>query len=61
MTAHAKTIALTVAFAALAAGAALAKDLTIGVSSEASSIDPHFHALTPNIQVRLNSFESLTE
>jgi len=65
MTAHARTsslgtLALAAAFAALAAATpALAKDLTIGVSAEASSIDPHFHALTPNIQVRWNTFESL--
>lgn len=59
MTAHAKTLALAAAFAALAATAAGAKDLTIGLSAEASSIDPHFHQLTPNNQVRLNIFESL--
>ncbi|WP_088348800.1 MULTISPECIES: ABC transporter substrate-binding protein [Rhodomicrobium] len=59
MTLHAKTIALTAAFAAFAATAAPAKDLTIGLSAEASSIDPHFHQLTPNNQIRQNIFESL--
>ena len=64
MTAHAKPFplapfALAAIFAALALGGAEAKDLTIGVSAEASSIDPHFHSLTPNIQVRWNTFESL--
>jgi peptide/nickel transport system substrate-binding protein len=62
MTARHKKIALAAAaFAALASAGAQAKDLTIGVSAEASSIDPHFHALTPNIQVRWNTFESLTQ
>lgn len=59
MTDHRKTIALAAAIAAFASTAALARDLTIGVSAEASSIDPHFHSLTPNIQVRWNTFESL--
>ena len=62
MTAYARTTALAAAtIAALISTAAPARDLTIGVSAEASSIDPHFHALTPNIQVRLNIFESLTQ
>jgi peptide/nickel transport system substrate-binding protein len=59
MTAHAKTLAFTVAFAALLSGGALAKDLTIGLSAEPSSMDPHFHNLSPNNQMRLNIFESL--
>jgi peptide/nickel transport system substrate-binding protein len=59
MTAHAKTLALSVAFAALLSGGALAKDLTIGLSAEPSSMDPHFHNLSPNNQMRLNIFESL--
>jgi peptide/nickel transport system substrate-binding protein len=65
MTAHAKTLRArriaiaAVALAGFAAPAAEAKDLTIGVSAEASSIDPHFHQLTPNIQVRWNTFESI--
>jgi peptide/nickel transport system substrate-binding protein len=59
MTDHCKAIALAAAIAAFASTAAPARDLTIGVSAEASSIDPHFHSLTPNIQVRWNTFESL--
>ena len=63
MTAHAKTLAFAAAaaFIGFTAPHASARDLTIGLSAEASSIDPHFHALTPNIQVRWNIFESLTE
>lgn len=65
MTAHPRTLrgrclaAAAIALAAWCAPAAQARDLTLGVSAEASSIDPHFHALTPNIQVRWNIFESL--
>jgi peptide/nickel transport system substrate-binding protein len=66
MTAHAEMLRarrIAIAVAALAAfsasSTAEARDLTIGVSAEASSIDPHFHALTPNIQIRWNTFESL--
>jgi peptide/nickel transport system substrate-binding protein len=59
MTAHAKTLAFAVAFAALSSGSALARDLTIGLSAEPSSIDPHFHNLSPNNQTRWNIFESL--
>jgi peptide/nickel transport system substrate-binding protein len=59
MIVHARNLALAAVVLTLLPGGALAKDLTIGVSAEASSIDPHFHALTPNIQVRWNIFESL--
>ena len=59
MTAYVRTTALAAVLASLAITAAPARDLTIGVSAEASSIDPHFHQLTPNIQVRWNIFESL--
>jgi peptide/nickel transport system substrate-binding protein len=56
-----KTIAiLAAALASLAATQAPARDLTIGVSAEPSSMDPHFHNLSPNLQTRLNIFESLT-
>jgi peptide/nickel transport system substrate-binding protein len=60
MTAHARTsLIAAVALAAFSSITASARDLTIGLSAEASSIDPHFHQLTPNNQVRLNIFESL--
>jgi len=32
-------------------GMAQARDLTIALSSEPSSMDPQFHSLTPNIQL----------
>ena len=50
------------AVAALAAIPALplaAQELRIGLASEPSSADPHFHNLGPNNQLRRNIFESL--
>ena len=44
---------------ALPALPALAQDLRIGLASEPSSADPHFHNLGPNNQLRRNMFESL--
>ena len=44
---------------ALCASFAFAKELRIGVASEPSSADPHFHNLGPNNQLRRNIFESL--
>lgn len=48
-----------VAIVAISAGGAAAQDLTIGLSSEPTSMDPQFHNLATNTQVRLNIFESL--
>ena len=45
--------------AALPALPALAQELRIGIASEPSSADPHFHNLGPNNQLRRNFFESL--
>ena len=57
--------------AALAAGTALAaipasalelaeeNTLTVGLASEATSIDPHFHNLTPNSQIGKQIFDNL--
>lgn len=51
--------------AALAAAAmvialpAWAADLNIGISTDNSAMDPHFHNLTPNIMVTTHMFESL--
>lgn len=44
----------------MAAVPALSQELTIGLKSEATSMDPQFHSLTTNIQVLLNVFEALT-
>jgi peptide/nickel transport system substrate-binding protein len=38
---------------------AAAQDLTIGMASEATSLDPHFHNLATNSQVALHMFEAL--
>jgi peptide/nickel transport system substrate-binding protein len=66
MTAH-KTRAALLASAALAAmtTAATAQELaeentlTIGLASEATSVDPHFHNLTPNNQIANMIFDNL--
>ena len=54
---------LAVAACALLAGAGHAqaqdKTLTIGLASEATSIDPHFHNLTPNNQIAQHIFDNL--
>lgn len=39
---------------------AAAQELRIGLLAEPSSIDPHYHALTPNEQLRKHIFESMT-
>jgi len=38
---------------------ASAADLSIGISTDNSAMDPHFHNLTPNIMVTAHMFESL--
>ncbi|AWM87059.1 ABC transporter substrate-binding protein [Microvirga sp. 17 mud 1-3] len=43
------------------AGHASAADLRIGTASEPSSLDPHYHNLTPNNTVRRHIFESLVD
>ena len=45
--------------AAVAATPASAADLTIALSSEATSIDPHYHNLGPNNQVNRHLFDRL--
>lgn len=49
------------AMAALVLGAvpAAVQDLTIGMASEATSLDPHFHNLATNSQVAQHMFEAL--
>ena len=41
--------------------AAHAQELTIGLGSEPSSTDPHYHALTPNNQLARHIFEHGTD
>ncbi len=52
-------IAAVFAMAAVLPGMASAADLTIGLASEPSSIDPHYHNLGPNNEMRRHMFESL--
>jgi peptide/nickel transport system substrate-binding protein len=51
--------ALFAAAAALAAQAALAQELRIGLSAEPSSMDPHYHNLSPNNMLSRHIFEPL--
>ena len=52
-------LAVAAAAASLPVLPLAAQDLRIGLASEASSADPHFHNLGPNNQLRRNVFESL--
>ena len=56
-----KSLAYGLSFAAVMAlsNAALAQKLTIGLSSEPTAIDPHYHELTPNIALSLHMFDAL--
>jgi peptide/nickel transport system substrate-binding protein len=51
--------AMPLAAAAFAFTPAAAQDLRIGLTSEPTSADPHFHNLGPNNQVRLHVFDGL--
>jgi peptide/nickel transport system substrate-binding protein len=41
------------------AAPAVAQDLRIGIAAEPTSMDPHYHALSPNISLHWNVFERL--
>ena len=47
--------------AVLAAGPAVAGKIIIGLGSEPSSIDPHYHNLGPNNQVARHIFDRLVD
>jgi peptide/nickel transport system substrate-binding protein len=49
--------ALAIAFSAH--GTAMARDLTVGLKTEPSSLDPQYHSLTPNTQIALTIFDPL--
>ena len=49
--------ALTLALSAT--GVTWARDLTIGLKTEPSSMDPQYHALTPNTQISWTMFDAL--
>ena len=55
----ARKLALATAGIALMAGAASAEELTIGIASEPTSIDPHFHNLGPNNAIARHIFDNL--
>ena len=57
-----KTVQLSLMAGLLAAVAmpVTAQNLTLGLKSEATSMDPQFHQLSTNIQVHKNIFETLT-
>ena len=54
-------LAGTAAAAMLAALPVAAEDLTIGLSSEPSSVDPHYHNLGPNNMVAFHMFDRLID
>ncbi len=53
-------LALVLLAAILAASAARAADLRVGMSADVTSIDPHFVNITPNNNVAWHIFEALT-
>lgn len=57
---RALTLPLVAGLAAAGFTPAMAQELSIGLKSEATSMDPQFHQLSTNIQVAKNIFEALT-
>jgi peptide/nickel transport system substrate-binding protein len=53
------TAAAVVAAMSLPLSAAVAKDLTVGLKAEPSSMDPHYHNLTPNNALSREVFDRL--
>ncbi|MEM9523754.1 MAG: ABC transporter substrate-binding protein [Pseudomonadota bacterium] len=53
--------AVAASILALGAGAAFAEKLTIGLASEPTAMDPHFHNLGPNNAVTLHIFDRLVD
>jgi peptide/nickel transport system substrate-binding protein len=54
-----KRLAWLTVSALLAAAPSVAQELKIGLAAEPTSIDPHFHNLTPNNALRAHIFEGL--
>lgn len=52
-------MAAAVGVMSLSAGLAMAKDLTIGIRTEPSSLDPYFHSVLTNIQISDALFDTL--
>ncbi|MCK0150845.1 ABC transporter substrate-binding protein [Marivita sp. S6314] len=53
--------AVTASILALSAGTAFAEKLTIGLASEPTAMDPHFHNLGPNNAMTLHIFDRLVD
>ncbi len=51
---------LTATAAMLVGAPAMSQELKIGLAAEPSSIDPHYHVFTPNLQLTEEIFETLT-
>ncbi|WP_340110074.1 ABC transporter substrate-binding protein [Pikeienuella sp. HZG-20] len=58
---RASTLPIIAGIVAIGVAPAFAQELTIGVKSEPTSMDPQFHQLSSNIQVHKNVFEALTK
>jgi peptide/nickel transport system substrate-binding protein len=54
-----KLVVVALAATGLSLSAAQAQDLRIGLASEPTSMDPHYHALSPNIGLHWHVFERL--
>lgn len=54
-----KPIVAVMATGLLGAGVAQARDLVVALKTEPTSMDPQYHALTPNIQLSQTLFEAL--
>jgi peptide/nickel transport system substrate-binding protein len=50
---------LALPFAMLCAGASYAQTLTIGLGADVTSMDPHYHLITPNANVAEHVFDTL--
>ena len=53
------TLLCAVSLAAVLATPVAAQELTIGLSSEPSALDPHYHNLGPNNAMRRHTYDSL--
>ena len=52
---------IVAAFSGLTAGTAVARDLVVALKTEPSSLDPQYHALTPNNQIAQTLFDGLVK
>ena len=52
---------MTIVASLLAARAAIAQDIALGLGTAVTSIDPHFHNLASNIKISMHMFEPLVD